>query len=676
MSGDNRPLELSENVYLVGAAELHNNLQCNSYLIVDNGSAVLFDAGSVLDFQYVYRNIERIIDPHCITHFIQHHQDPDLCSALPLFEERGVTGEVVTHWRTRVIVQYYGIKSSYYHVDEHGYSLTLPSGRKLSFLMTPYLHFPGAMVTYDETSKTLFSSDLFGAFFINDELQTTFAGDRYMDAMLAFHEHYMPGNELLRPVMDVFLSMHIQRIAPQHGSIIDNGVEKYIRALRDLECGSFLHPIRKELAASGGYIAICNEVIRRCHAIAGVKETTSLFADTDIVLDSSSGYIVDFSTSGELLWHNLFRIIQKQQGVGWLSALEIMTQRLSQEYGVPMPDVYESVVADISRQAQQSDKMYHEADELSKRLTKNIEETREQLLHDPVSGLYNAPFFMQYLKNDLGGEGRKSGAFLLASLDNLQKINYKYGTVQGDATVKAGALLLQEHKTGTMVAARLEGAVYGVYMPDVTLDDAVQWADSLRLKITTSNVFIEPSTISAGVAATTEIHASLLSASEIVQFLHKTAGMRLRIAHKRGGDYVCRESSGSDDPDVTTGKVLVVDTERVNVDILVTVLRQMDFDVCSAGDGETAQSTINSFQPDIVICEAMLPKIDGFSLREGLLRSSRMKTKPFILMSHIKDEASVKRAHALDIIHYLKKPYLLSELVGIVKKIVRSSSAV
>jgi CheY-like chemotaxis protein len=60
--------------------------------------------------------------------------------------------------------------------------------------------------------------------------------------------------------------------------------------------------------------------------------------------------------------------------------------------------------------------------------------------------------------------------------------------------------------------------------------------------------------------------------------------------------------------------------------------------------------------------------MDGFMIRETMLQSSILKNIPFIILSHKKDEETVQRALSLEIVHYLKKPYMLSELIGIVRK--------
>ncbi|PKM67293.1 MAG: diguanylate cyclase, partial [Firmicutes bacterium HGW-Firmicutes-18] len=207
-------LEIRPGIYHIGDPTTQNGLACNPYLLIDQDEAVLFDPGSLLDIDKVLENIKNLISLDRISYIVLHHQDPDFCSAVPLLENQGLQAQIVTSWRAMTLIQYYAIKSPFYVIEEHKMRLQLKSGRTLSFISTPYLHFAGAFTTFDVVTKSLFSSDLFGAFSYN---QTLFADEQYIDKMRAFHEHYMPSNSILRPVMDVLSLYEIDIILPQHG---------------------------------------------------------------------------------------------------------------------------------------------------------------------------------------------------------------------------------------------------------------------------------------------------------------------------------------------------------------------------------------------------------------------------------------------------------------------------
>ena len=54
-------MELKKDIYWVGADLQYEGLQCNPYLIIDGDEAALIDPGSVLDFEYVFKNVTDLI---------------------------------------------------------------------------------------------------------------------------------------------------------------------------------------------------------------------------------------------------------------------------------------------------------------------------------------------------------------------------------------------------------------------------------------------------------------------------------------------------------------------------------------------------------------------------------------------------------------------------------------
>jgi len=236
-----KPVEIAPGVSWIGFYDKNAGFHCNSYLVLDGDQAVLFDPGSVPHFPRVLSKVCRLVSFDQITHIIVTHQDPDLCASIPKFEELiyGVGGScrIVTHSRASVLIPHYGVRSEFYNVDMNGWTLKLKSGRQFDFIFAPYLHFPGAFMTYDRQTKILFSGDLFGAFSFDWSL---FANENYVEAMKAFHESYMPGNMFIRAAMEKLDKFDIKTIASQHGSIINRDVQKHIDVLKNLECGDYL----------------------------------------------------------------------------------------------------------------------------------------------------------------------------------------------------------------------------------------------------------------------------------------------------------------------------------------------------------------------------------------------------------------------------------------------------
>jgi DNA-binding response OmpR family regulator len=144
----------------------------------------------------------------------------------------------------------------------------------------------------------------------------------------------------------------------------------------------------------------------------------------------------------------------------------------------------------------------------------------------------------------------------------------------------------------------------------------------------------------------------------------------LNKARREGGNTVIDEFRPKEE-EVKTGRVAILEYDDFHAQLLKESLEalSMEVDVCT--DGGEAINSIMKFHPDIIISEIYLLETDIFQIRQVLSRSLREKEIPIVIVSHQKDEASVGRALNLGILHYLKKPYMMSELLGLVDQIVR-----
>lgn len=236
--------EGTHTVWWVGSRE-DSPFRCNAYLIVDGDMRVLFDPGSTSHhFEQVKERVSQIVPPESITHIVVHHQDPDLCDSLPSWFALCPSAILITTPRTRVLLPYYGLPPDINWLDVSPLDntcLELPSGKVLAFLTSPFLHFPEAMVTFDEESGFLFSSDI-GAAVEEDWVLVVSNWEWHWKTMVPFHIFYMASNRALRGFIEKVEPFPITSILPQHGSIIPPSmVKKALNALKELPCGIDLH---------------------------------------------------------------------------------------------------------------------------------------------------------------------------------------------------------------------------------------------------------------------------------------------------------------------------------------------------------------------------------------------------------------------------------------------------
>lgn len=231
------PIEVAPNVFWVGFFDAGSAFHSNPYVLIDGDEAIIFDPAGAPDYPSVASKIFSLVDVQQVSYIIAHHQDPDLCAGIPLLE-RTISNpglQIVTHSRASLLIRYYGVKSEFYNVDQHEYTLTLKSGRTLKFLIAPFCHFPAAIVTYDAQAKLLFSGDLFGGISTDWQL---FATEDYEQHMAPFHIGYMASQRHLSQVMERIETLDLDLILPQHGSIIRRErIRDCIASLKKLRCG-------------------------------------------------------------------------------------------------------------------------------------------------------------------------------------------------------------------------------------------------------------------------------------------------------------------------------------------------------------------------------------------------------------------------------------------------------
>lgn len=670
MATVNGPQSLGSGYSWVGVGDIESNLQCNPYLLVEGDEAVLFDPGSVLDVERVAANVASIVPLDKVKYVVLHHQDPDLASAVPRLEALGMHFTIVTHWRTWSLVRFYGVTSPAYMLDEHGFSLTLATGRSLQFIPTPYLHFPGAVATYDKKAKFLLSSDLFGAF---QPSWSLYADENYMEGMKAFHEHYMPSHEILKPVMEIFSCLELSAILPQHGSIIIKDIPDHIEALKALKCGTMLGPIVALQASEGGYRLPVEKALHRIVSLFSRDAAAALGEKLGIEFDMATGAIIDSPMADALLWDRLFDALYLMRGQAALSVLEPFVANLCTEFRLLRPKIYQSALQQAERTYSSLGEEVTKLREMNELLRQTSAQVDDATLRDAVTGLYNENYYRNFIDEQasiaLGQEGLEDDVLAVVGIDEgMARIEYQYGPREVEAILKGVARMLLENVSTGRQAFRMHGTTFAFWMPRILFHEANDLCEAMRDTIASSKSFIEPITISVGLVAVAELRSLEIDPAEAGSTLSDMGIRRLRFARKRGGNVICATSETGKEVEAKA-KVLIVDDDTVNAGVIKTFLENADYAATIAKDGAEALSKISDAGFDLIISELMVPKIDGFMLKESLARKSGTKDIPFVLLSHRKDEKSVTRAYRLGINYYLQKPYLLAELLGIVQNL-------
>lgn len=232
-------------VYWLGIPE-YSAFRCNAYLITDGDEALIVDPGGKKDFGFIRRRVEQILPPDHVTGMILCHQDPDVAGSMTDWLDVRSDMKVITSTRTNILVSHYGKEDyQFFNITESNL-YTFSSGRNIRFVEAPFLHFPGAFATFDETSGFLFSGDIWAAIDMDWKLVVE-DFHKHEFKMNLFHLDYMSSNVAARGFLDRLKGMEVNAILPQHGSVIPKPlVEDAFRYLYNLRCGlDILYPDKK-----------------------------------------------------------------------------------------------------------------------------------------------------------------------------------------------------------------------------------------------------------------------------------------------------------------------------------------------------------------------------------------------------------------------------------------------
>ncbi len=231
-----KTVNLTDSIYYIGVNDretslfenlwpLDKGVSYNSYLINDDKVAILDTVKSTKMYEFL-DNIGDIIGDKQIDYLVINHMEPDHSGSIKALLYKYPNLTIVGNKKTISILEdFYGKFEKYLIVDDQD---TLSLGKhNLKFLLTPMLHWPETMVSYEETEKILFSMDAFGGFgaldggIFDDEINLDF----YIDEIRRYYSNIVGKygamvQKALKKVTDA--KIDIKTIAPTHGPVWRN----------------------------------------------------------------------------------------------------------------------------------------------------------------------------------------------------------------------------------------------------------------------------------------------------------------------------------------------------------------------------------------------------------------------------------------------------------------------
>ncbi|MDM8553239.1 response regulator [Desulfococcaceae bacterium HSG7] len=117
-----------------------------------------------------------------------------------------------------------------------------------------------------------------------------------------------------------------------------------------------------------------------------------------------------------------------------------------------------------------------------------------------------------------------------------------------------------------------------------------------------------------------------------------------------------------------TDKILIVDDEPDNLDVLRNCLREADFKTLVAEDGKTAVKRVDYIKPDLILLDVNMPGMDGFETCRRLKKNKATKDTPVIFITAKTEPVDKVKGLEIGAVDYITKPLQTDEVIARVRK--------
>ncbi len=225
-------IPIVDGVYWVGTNDRRTNLfegiwpiprgvSYNSYLLMDE-KVMLVDTVKDLSLDGYLKRLERLLGPdRPIDYLAINHMEPDHSGGVPVLRRMFPNMKIVGNKKTAEFLKHlYGIEDNI-HIVNDGDELSLGK-RKLRFFLTPMVHWPETMMTYETRDRILFSGDAFGGFgcleggIFDDQVHIEYFKDEILRYFSNIVAKYSP---MVQKAIQRLGSLNVKVIAATHGPI-------------------------------------------------------------------------------------------------------------------------------------------------------------------------------------------------------------------------------------------------------------------------------------------------------------------------------------------------------------------------------------------------------------------------------------------------------------------------
>jgi DNA-binding NarL/FixJ family response regulator len=123
-------------------------------------------------------------------------------------------------------------------------------------------------------------------------------------------------------------------------------------------------------------------------------------------------------------------------------------------------------------------------------------------------------------------------------------------------------------------------------------------------------------------------------------------------------------------------KILIIEDQAAMRKNIAMILEMEGFKVCAAANGREGVEAARRERPDLILCDVMMPELDGYGVIQALRQDAAFATTPFIFLTAKSDRGDLRAGMNLGADDYLTKPVVHDELMAAVRSRLNRAGAV
>ena len=120
-----------------------------------------------------------------------------------------------------------------------------------------------------------------------------------------------------------------------------------------------------------------------------------------------------------------------------------------------------------------------------------------------------------------------------------------------------------------------------------------------------------------------------------------------------------------------TNRILIADDNQPNRELLEAYLSDIDCDVEHAADGQETLAKVQSFKPDLILLDVMMPKLSGFEVCQKLKADASLRKVMILMVTALNEAGDIERAVKAGTDDFLSKPVNKTELLKRVENMLK-----